>query len=100
MSVGAVPAWTLGDRMAKSMRSAKVSREAMAEYLDVKPSTVSTWTGDRIIPGKQTLLLWSLRCGVPLAWLQAGENPRPINPGGGNGQDDGPSSGPAAARSS
>ncbi len=58
--------------MAKSLKSARVTREAMATYLDVSLGTVSTWTGDRIKPNKQTLRLWALRTGVPLEWLEKG----------------------------
>lgn len=84
---GRIPSWTLGDRMAKSLKSAKVTREAMAAYLDVSLGTVSTWTGDRIRPSKQTLRLWALRTGVPLEWLQTGqthESPHPAGPEGGD----------------
>lgn len=52
-----IPAWTQGDRMAKSLRAAGMSVQAMADYLGVARNTVGTWTGDKIKPGKQTLRL-------------------------------------------
>lgn len=84
METNGNPEWSLGDRMAKAMRHAGVSRAEMADYLGVAINTVSTWTGDRIIPGKQTLRLWALRCGVGLDWLEGREeSPRHDGPNGG-----------------
>jgi transcriptional regulator with XRE-family HTH domain len=74
-------AFTLGDRMKRSAKVAGLSRYALAEYLDVTPETVSTWTNDRIKPSTQTLRLWALKTGAPYAWLVSGEwTPRDLNP--------------------
>lgn len=70
--------------MAKSLRAAGISVQAMADYLGVARNTVGTWTGDKIKPGKQTLRLWALRTGVPLEWLEAGNLPHPAGPNGGD----------------
>ena len=84
METNGVPMWTLGDRMAKALRYAGISRAEMADYLGVGLSTVSTWTGDRIMPGMQTKRLWALRCGVGLDWLEGrDESPRHDDPNGG-----------------
>ena len=66
---GSVPEWDTADRMRKAMRTADVGVQEMADYLGVGRSTVSTWINGRIAPGKQTLRLWALRCGVDYAWL-------------------------------
>src|SRR5687768_1609876 len=78
-----VPSWDLADRMRKSLREADLGVQAMADYLDVARNTVSTWINGHITPSKQTLRLWSLRCGVPLEWLEHGiEDSGDIEPDG------------------
>jgi transcriptional regulator with XRE-family HTH domain len=73
--------FSLGDRMKKSLRVAGLSRDEMAQYLDVDPGTVSTWMNDRIRPSKQTLRLWTMKTGAPWVWLITGEyTPRDLNP--------------------
>ena len=67
-----VPEFTQGDRMRLALRDSGTSVQAMADYLDVGRSTVSTWLNGRIRPGKQTLRLWALHTGVPLEWLETG----------------------------
>ncbi|MBN9141072.1 MAG: helix-turn-helix domain-containing protein [Micrococcales bacterium] len=74
-------AFTLGDRMKRAMKVAGVSRGEMADYLDVEPTTVSTWMNDRVQPGVQTLRLWALKTGAPYEWLVTGKyTPRDLNP--------------------
>ena len=74
-AVGTIPQLTRGDRMRMSLRHAGVGVQEMATYLDVARNTVSTWLNDRIVPSKQTMRLWAMRCGVPLVWLETGEAP-------------------------
>ncbi len=65
-------AFTLGDRLAKAMKVADVTRGDLAEYLGVSPTTIGNYTGDRTPVKKQTLRLWALRTGVPLEWIETG----------------------------
>lgn len=65
-------AFTQGDRMAKAMRAADVTRTDMAEYLGVSPTTIGNYTADRTPVKKQTMRLWAMRTGVPLEWLEHG----------------------------
>lgn len=74
---GAIPTWTLGDRLAKSLRQAKLLGIEMANYLDVSPGTISSYINDRREPDRRTLLLWAERTGVDLHWLETGEAPTP-----------------------
>ena len=69
---GSVPEWDVADRMRKSLRHADIGVQEIADYLGVSRNTVSTWINGRIQPGRQTLRLWALRCGVDFEWL-AGE---------------------------
>jgi transcriptional regulator with XRE-family HTH domain len=69
---GSVPAWTLGDRMAKARRAASLSTNDMTEFLEAHRNSVTGWERDRIRPKLATLRLWAMRCGVPLDWLRYG----------------------------
>jgi transcriptional regulator with XRE-family HTH domain len=68
-----IPEWDLADRMRKSLRTAGVSVQDIASYLDVTPRSVGNWINGRIDPSTQTLRLWALRCGVPYIWLMTGD---------------------------
>ena len=82
---GAVPEWDLADRMRKSLRTAGMGVQEMADYLDVSRNTVGTWINGRIEPSVQTVRLWALRTGVPFTWLRDGEIP--AGPNGPDGDD-------------
>lgn len=68
----ALPQWTLGDRMTKALKEADLGVAQMGNYLGVARNTVSTWLHDKIVPSQQTLMLWSIRTGVPQHWIEAG----------------------------
>lgn len=74
-------AFDLADRLAKSLRVAKVGKAEMAVYLGVTRNTVGNYVNGRTIPDLRTLRLWAMRCGVPLVWLQTGETPPPSDGG-------------------
>lgn len=75
LQAGIVPEWNTGDRMRKALDVAGVGVGEMAEYLGVNRNTVGTWINGRIMPRRSTLVLWALRTGVPLVWLETGEAP-------------------------
>jgi transcriptional regulator with XRE-family HTH domain len=64
-----IPQWDTADRMRKSLRAAGIEVQEMADYLGVSRSSASNWINGRIQPSKQTMRLWAMRTGVPLAWL-------------------------------
>lgn len=74
----------LADRMRRALRVSDVSVQDMAEYLDVSRGTVSTWINGRIAPSRQTRRLFALKTGVPLEWLETGQQPTtsPVGPDG------------------
>ena len=74
-AIGEVPQWTLGDRMGKALRESDIGVQGMADYLGVARTTVSTWLHDRIVPGRQTMILWALRTGVDFHWIEKGHEP-------------------------
>lgn len=69
------PPWTLGWRLRRSMEFAKVSRDEIAQYVGVAPSTVTRWTHDdfKRPPNRANLLAWAQITGVPLEWLERGD---------------------------
>lgn len=68
----AVPEWDLADRMRKALRSSGWSVQEMADYLEVAPTTVSTWINGRNRPSPSAVRLWAMRTGVPYEWLVSG----------------------------
>lgn len=75
-----------GDWMRKALSYSGVSAKGMAAYLDVDAATVSRWINGHQAPSRQTLLLWAMRTGVPVSYLETGrldeESPRPVGPSG------------------
>ena len=67
-----------------ALRHAGVGVQEMADYLGVGRNTVSTWINDRITPSRQTVMLWAMRCGVPVIWLETGQAPAEPGPDGGS----------------
>lgn len=65
----AIPEWTLGDRLAKSRRSARIGQEQMADLLLRNKNTMSNWENDRTRPGPKLLARWAEITGVDLSWL-------------------------------
>ena len=74
---GAVPEWTLGWRLQRSLSWADVSVQEMADELGVSRGTISRWCNDHNRPRRSDLRLWALRTGVPLDWLLYGDEGLP-----------------------
>lgn len=81
---GTIPDWTLGDRMAKALKSQRISVQDMAEYMGISRNTITNWTHDKSRPTRGDLRLWAMRTGVPLEWLETGTAPQPDGPEGGS----------------
>ncbi|MFM8155409.1 MAG: helix-turn-helix domain-containing protein [Actinomycetes bacterium] len=79
MGIENIPLWTVGDRMAKALKSQGVSVHEMADYLGVTRQTVGNWMNDRAQPRMVYLRAWALRTGVPLQWLENGTAPETTN---------------------
>lgn len=79
-------AWDVADRMRKSLRVSGSGVQEMADYLGVARNTVSSWINGRIRPSRQTLILWAMRTGVTVAYLESGQTSDPEG-----GPDDGTS---------
>lgn len=67
----AIPEFTLGDRLAKARDFAGLSQQQMADKLDVKRTTLSTWERELSQPRDFMGVIdrWAEITGVDPAWL-------------------------------
>lgn len=66
-----IPELTLGWRLKMSLGD--ITRDEIAEIMDVTPSTISRWMSDKGAPPKRPYLLqWAMATGVPVEWLEYG----------------------------
>jgi transcriptional regulator with XRE-family HTH domain len=74
----------LADRMRRALRVSDIAVGDMADYLGVTRGTVSTWINGRITPDRRTLMLFAMRTGFPLEWLEhgVGSPTGPVGPAG------------------
>lgn len=81
MKAGAVPTWTVGDRLRKAREMVGLDRQAFAVEVGSSRNTIAKYeTGDKDVP-RTLLLAWSMRTGVSMEWI-TGETG---GPGGGEG---------------
>lgn len=83
VSIEAIPMWTVGDRLRKALSYAGVSNAEMAQTLGVSPNTVGNYIADRTKANRSTLVVWAMRTGVPVEWLEHGIEPHNGDDGGG-----------------
>ena len=82
--------WDLADRLRKSLRVSGVGVQEMAEELGMERNTVGRYINGHSRPARPTLIVWAMRTGVPLEWLETGaleqesKNPRPGDQDGGD----------------
>ncbi len=67
------PQWDVADRLQKALRLAGMSAPEMARFLSVHRNTMNNWLNGKTAPNHRTLLLWSMKTGVPLPWLEGGD---------------------------
>lgn len=73
-----VPQWTLGDRLAKTLREAKggeISVQAMADELGRARNTVTNYIHGHTTPPRSVLIVWAMRTGWPLWWIEDPDSP-------------------------
>lgn len=85
-----VPEWTFGDRIRKVRTELGLDQRELAEKLELKHSTLSSYESGRANPRATKLPAMAARLelisGVPRAWFLGWEteNPHPVDPDGGN----------------
>lgn len=87
-AAGAVPAWTLGDRLRKAREHAGLSQDDLAVAIGVSRRSVSTYESGGVEHVKRPVLFaWATLCGVDLAWLEGPEAPDGTTVGTGKNRD-------------
>lgn len=74
--------WDLQDRLKKAARVAGLSRSELADALGVHRNTVANLLGGRSFPDRRTLIAWAFATGVPVEWLETGQETGGDAPGG------------------
>jgi len=76
---GAVPEWTLADRLRKAREYAGLYQSDMADEIEVARRSIGNWESGVSRPRRPILIAWALRCGVDYSWLATGQ-PGPGGP--------------------
>ena len=80
---GAIPEWTLADRLRKAREHVELGKVEFADEIGVARNTVSSAENGRHRPSKLVVKAWAMRTGVPYEWImtgQAPDTPDPTNP--------------------
>lgn len=73
---GVIPRWSQGDRLRKAREGVELDQAELARELGVSRNTVNNYERARVTPRRPVLIVWALRCGVPLSWLELGDDGR------------------------
>lgn len=63
-------------RMEIALEWAGISKQQMADHLGLNRHTVTNYLSGRSRPPRSTVIVWALRCGVPLEWIEHGTEPQ------------------------
>lgn len=74
----------LADRLRRALRISNTSVQEMADELDLDRNSVSRYINGHTRPARSALIVWAMKTGVPIEWIENGENPRRSAPGGGS----------------
>jgi transcriptional regulator with XRE-family HTH domain len=66
---GAVPGWTLGDRLRKAREHARLTQAELAAAIGIARSSVVSYESGRTTPSRPVVLSWSLCTGVAAEWV-------------------------------
>lgn len=81
-AAGAIPGWTMGDRLRKAREYAGMSQMELSELIGASKRTIGRYE-DGAEPKRPVVISWALATGVSLDWLETGElNEKTPSPGG------------------
>lgn len=69
---GAVPQWTISDRLRKAREYAGLDQAQFADEVGISRRSVTNYEKGHSQPSRPVLLAWSLRTGVAMEWLANG----------------------------
>lgn len=70
------PVWTLGERLAKARRDAKLTQEELAVKMQLSTNTITNYETGVTKPRHITLMAWSTFTDTDLDWLVVGDGPQ------------------------
>ena len=70
MSDELIPAWTLGDRLAKARQVAGLNISELAHALGISRNSVTNYERGHTTPNRAVLIAYSVETGVPLWWIE------------------------------
>lgn len=72
-----IPEWTLGERLAKARKDARLEQEHMAKVFDVSSSAISNWENDISQPRRMLDVIsrWAAETHVSRGWLLGEHDP-------------------------
>lgn len=70
---GAVPEWTLGDRLRKARTRVKANQDDIASKLRISTRSIANYESDTTQPSYLVVKEWAEVTGVDLNWLMNGE---------------------------
>lgn len=70
-----IPRWTLGDRLRKARSLTGLTTRDFAAKIGVSQATITNAENDNNKVRRITLNAWSLATGVPVEWLETGQEP-------------------------
>lgn len=82
MTAGAVPSWTLGDRIRKARDHANLKQAELAELTGISRASIVSYEADKTAPRRPGLAAIAMATGAPLWWLL--DEPAPVSPDGGS----------------
>lgn len=80
---GLIPTWTRGDRLRKARTVTGLNTRDFAKKIGVSQKTVTDAEGDKRDTRRVVINAWSLATGVPVVWLETGQEPGDLGPDGG-----------------
>jgi len=80
ITYGAIPPWTLTDRLIKARTFARLEQQDIADYLGLARSAIGHFEQGRRVPRLAYLRGWAQRCEVDFDWLVTGEAPEAPGP--------------------
>jgi len=74
MSDVLIPAWTLGDRLAKARKIAGLNTLELADRLGISRNSITNYEKGHTRPNRAVILAYESVTGVPAWWIEGGDD--------------------------